>query len=437
MSISIGCEYTPGKLGFCVVDSFYQNFYHTGEYFLFVRNSDRFIYSDIPIYVINFNKAKSSLQYKVIRVRLPKCVKCACRNTWFDPVSGKLVHVIERLSTTENEQLYVCDIYYYNIAQFLESDFDEIVVEGKQKAFSLNWNGAQFDEIDHDFGFHDKDGTALIFKAFYNENDHPKCRVDILKLGDYNQILHSNSINLDLTESESLLKPSPAEYLSPGRIFFYDYIEDEVSGDEQTMLIHEYDFEGNLAYRYCIPKIPKENEIEFRNVRNATYVINFELRKMLERNTVQVLKLEKGKVFVVFQLEESRNSLAVPNQFDVIFDLTKRFDQWICLQRFRDSMGRLCWTFSLASLENRQKMLEITESGILKEYFVNWNMNEIARIFHSRDDKRLVFKISRRIISKNMTLKHMARMFVLTSFSEEYLSNQNLPQTLFEYLGIK
>ena len=75
------------------------------------------------------------------------------------------------------QQLHVCDIYYFNIAQFLEGDFDEIVVEGKEKAFSLYCKGTRFNEIDHDFGFYDKAGQALVFK---DENDHPKFRVDIV-----------------------------------------------------------------------------------------------------------------------------------------------------------------------------------------------------------------------------------------------------------------
>ena len=66
---------------------------------------------------------------------------------------------------------------------------------------------------------------------------------------------------------------------------------------------------------------------------------------------------------------------------------------------------------------------------------LNWNVREFA-ITYSNDG--FYFKISRiNEFGKNqMTLKQIARLAVLTSFSEEFLIQQNLPKSLFDYLGI-
>ena len=152
------------------------------------------------------------------------------------------------------------------------------------------------------------------------------------------------------------------------------------------------------------------------------------------------MKFEKEKVLTVIHIEESPNYVNIPNEYCYVFSIVKRFDQWIWPEIIEERGKPFGYTFSLTSLETKQKLIEILDldMGTLFDsvYFVNWNMNEIARTFCDRDDNS-IFKISRRTTSINMTLKQLSSMVVLSSFSEEYLSNQNLPSTLFEYMGMK
>ena len=190
-----------------------QDFYHTGEYFLIFQNKDhpfQHAKSDIRIFVIYFDTEQSCLQYKVLRIKFPECNNYKKRTTEFDPVGGKVVHVIKRHSKTENEsEDLVCDIYYVDMAEFLDFHLqnykvDELIIKPQAKDFSLSWNVQKFNVVNHVLGFRDKDARTLIFKAFYLNRSprlsgyDSKCRIDILRLGKQNQIYHSNSIDLDL-----------------------------------------------------------------------------------------------------------------------------------------------------------------------------------------------------------------------------------------------
>ena len=133
---------------------------------------------------------------------------------------------------------------------------------------------------------------------------------------------------------------------------------------------------------------------------------------------------------------ESVNYDKASGRIDALCPL-KRFDQYVWPFSVRVKRNRKHQSFSLISLENGQKLMEFIDfRGKRKTYSVNWNISEIGRTFYD-SNRNFIFKISRLTTSENMTLKHLARMAVLTSFGEDFLSNQNLPHTLFEYLGIK
>ena len=48
----------------------------------------------------------------------------------------------------------------------------------------------------------------------------------------------------------------------------------------------------------------------------------------------------------------------------------------------------------------------------------------------------LIFEISP-LKGYRSSLKHLSRLTVLTSFDPDFLANQNLPSSLFSYLGIE
>ena len=109
LSICLGYKFGVGNI-------IYQDFYHTGEYFLICRANNA--HSDFQIYVIYFDKEQSCLQYKLLLIKIPKQEKFNHRKTLFDPALGNVVHIIQRLVKTEiqKSQEIICDIYYLNIA---------------------------------------------------------------------------------------------------------------------------------------------------------------------------------------------------------------------------------------------------------------------------------------------------------------------------------
>ena len=445
LSITLGNE-LPLDDDFFIL---HQDFYHTGEYYLSFKNKNfpgENANIDIRIFVIHFDKELSCLQYKVLRIKFPECNNCKNRKTEFDPVGGKVVHVIKRHSKTENEcEELVCDIYYVDMAEFLDFHLqnykvDEVIIKPKAKDFSLSWNMQEFNFVDHVLGFCDKDTRTLIFKAFYTDISDPlsdyesKCRIDILKLGNQNQIYHSNSIDLNFVYGFSRCWKI---HVSPESIFCYvnmKYVDEETKLETRTLEIDEYDFKGNFISDYSVSK----NEglaADFKSIGNSTYLFLYPEEKGKKGN-IRLLKFEKGREVMVFHIEGS----AIDYKNCDVFCFMKRFDQWLLPQIIEERKEPPCYNFSLTNLETRQKLLQISDlrQRTLSpdyEYLVNWNMNEIARMFWD-DDDQYIFKISRRATPENVTLKHLARMTALTSFSEEYLSNQNLPQTLFQYLGI-
>ena len=190
MSISLGSEFTFD-------DEIYQDFYHTGEYFLICRSNSA--ESDISIFVTYFDKEQGRLQYKVLRLQVPLCSNYEDRTTTFDATGGKVIHAIQKRSEeTEHQQDLVCDIYYFDVSEFLEFDLKnhrvkELTIEAKAKAYSLNWNYNEFNNPEIESDFWDNGTRGLVFKASSNHN--LRCRVDILRFGNQNQIFHSNTIN--------------------------------------------------------------------------------------------------------------------------------------------------------------------------------------------------------------------------------------------------
>ena len=74
---------------------------------------------------------------------------------------------------------------------------------------------------------------------------------------------------------------------------------------------------------------------------------------------------------------------------------------------------------------------------------LNWNMKEfIYTGFHISNyeevgQDEMLIKVDNITFPNDISLKHFARLAVLTSFSEEEISKQNIPNSLFHYLGIE
>ena len=197
--------------------------------------------------------------------------------------------------------------------------------------------------------------------------------------------------------------------------------------------IHEYNYSGRLINSYSI-----ENDFlpcQFQYIDDATPVVTLFESNKLQDNFLRIVRLKDGKASVLAEFGDSVKSERASSDYKV-FKPLKRFGQFIWHFAIKENEMLQQHSYSITSLHNGQKLVELMDFGAKQlTYSVNWNISEIGRTFYD-SSQNFVFKISRRTTSENMTLKHLARMTVLTSFSEEFLSNRNLPQTLFEYLGI-
>ena len=250
-------------------------------------------------------------------------------------------------------------------------------------------------------------------------------------------MVHSNRILLGFAESIDLTKNWPRCFVVPDRIYFHADVEALDPRDENYVMglekIHEYNYSGRLINSYSI-----ENDFlpcQFQYIDDATPVVTLFESNKLQDNFLRIVRLKDGKASVLAEFGDSVKSERASSDYKV-FKPLKRFGQFIWHFAIKENEMLQQHSYSIASLQNGQKLLELMDFGTKQlTYSVNWNMSEIGRTFYD-SSQNFVFKISRRTTSENMTLKHLARMTVLTSFSEEFLSNRNLPQTLFEYLGI-
>ena len=441
-NIIIGDDFNPQK-------TYDQDFYHTGEYFLLFHNDDP--NSDIRVFVIYFDSEKSCLEYKVLRIQVPFYESYKTRTTIFDPVGGKVIHHVENLVTRDDKtQHFVYDLYYFNVGDFLDMNLrnyiiKEIIIKPKAKDVTLSWDWEEYNYIEHDFGFREKNETSLVIKAFYSERDDegrdigdfpPYCRIDIFKLLK-NGMLHSNRIDLDFEESIELTESWPRCHVTPDRIYFYGEIEVDDPKNERYIMglekVDEYDFNGNFLHSYSIPNMFLRGQLHY--IDDATHVFIYKHPIKLQDNFLRIVKLKEGKALAVSEFGDSVKYQKASANYEV-FEPLKRFGQFIWHFSIKKNEMLQQYSYSITSLSNGQKLLELMDFGGKQlTYSVNWNISEIGRTFYD-SNQNFVFKISRRKTPESFALKHLARMAVLTCFNEEYLSVQNLPKTLFEYLGV-
>ena len=87
-----------------------------------------------------------------------------------------------------------------------------------------------------------------------------------------------------------------------------------------------------------------------------------------------------------------------------------------------------------------KKILYEAEHGEkICDFDINWNMREIALWMESEGEKskdKSAFVRITRIAPQNISLKGMARLTCMKSFSEKHLKEE-LPKCLHNYIGLK
>lgn len=116
----------------------------------------------------------------------------------------------------------------------------------------------------------------------------------------------------------------------------------------------------------------------------------------------------------------------------------KRLDRFYICYDIYQSLGFFCKAIIFLNIETGEIHLEIPCSNNRYDSLaLNWNTTESAVAYVYRGYGFSHVDITKpKINHVDFTLKHIARMAVLTSHSKEYLSKLNLPKIIVEYLGM-
>ena len=171
--------------------------------------------------------------------------------------------------------------------------------------------------------------------------------------------------------------------------------------------------------------------------RNSLYILSFN-----DLYIDDCVKFEEGVVSSLTTIDERKYNYVEHSyqngNFVQFCGITKNLDRY--LLRFRVNERFYCARVIFVDLETQKILVESTLDVYLQRGYqnisLNWNMDEIGFVYF--DDGILHFKYSKSYSSfEKSSLKHISRLSVLTSFSSEYLSKQNLPKSLIEYLGLE
>eukprot|EP00111_Clytia_hemisphaerica_P020772 TCONS_00061253-protein len=164
------------------------------------------------------------------------------------------------------------------------------------------------------------------------------------------------------------------------------------------------------------------------------------------------LKKEDKKVIII-KFDPKSDNVILADEFDVslLASMDPQKPEKRLLNHPIKRFGRVvqpCHTvitpqnqiFSAIDLQSKQKLFQINDVKIsVSKYALNWNLMEIGVTFQPDDPEQLdemFFKIVNSNNS-NVTLKYLAVLAVLMSYSTLELRKLNLPVTLFGYLGIE
>ena len=141
------------------------------------------------------------------------------------------------------------------------------------------------------------------------------------------------------------------------------------------------------------------------------------------------------------------------NHFSIHHEPTKKLDQLLLPGSLREtkdgSMTRSTGYVTIDLMKKNQIIHEVirTSEKAWQSCSLNWNNEELGTIYFLKDegsdfnrDNVLFFDMTRsNILEKGCikSLKHLARLAVLTSLSYNQLLESNLPSSLVNYLGIE
>ena len=412
---------------------------------------------ELRVHVINFNQKQLTLEKKLIVIKTPVYKEhIAFRDTHFDALSGQIVHIVQR----RLEKKLVYDIYHINIVDFMKLDkFDKLnklAISLKEKDLKFVYITDRFNEVTCKmFPLNGNSETnALLLTAFYSEETgegsgsdddsstgiyHPRACLDIVHLKG-GKIWFVRKILIKFEEMPGFLtSTTPYTHFTEKGILFYQETCDEMKN--KTLSVQEFDCKGKHKFSYVIPY----PGMVYCFQTYGSYIFLYAKQKSQNPRSVDLIKLEEGQIKTI---EKINDALIFPgnpsdNFWYRLKPSFKRFDRVLLPIH---ATKRNYNNFTTMDLTSKQKVTEITDFGLFSpKCRLNWNINEIGMTFFYNNDTfdenfrgKMYFKIYRSSLTNEMlSLKHLARLAVLTNFSEGYLVKQNLPPSLFNYLCVK
>ncbi|XP_066911504.1 uncharacterized protein [Clytia hemisphaerica] len=392
-----------------------QGFYGSGKYYLWLQDYYKNNDGIIVVHIIDFNKEELKYERKKLRIKIPETEGSSKRNSELDFMSGKLVHTVERALKKKGKKELVLEIYYINMVDFINmDDFDEITIQKKKSDLRIIYDSEQYNELVFNLYNHhcQKETLVLSCQAFQAEER------------ENHQIIVSNQVCLDfvhITSNKLLLNkrvivnlkatPGFLDYVSVphvhcngDRILFYQETED---GEKEILSIQEFDCDG--------------------------------MKSDVRKNRVRFVELKDGEMKLVdsdriFFGEPWRGlSYRLKTSF-------RRLDRRLLPTYTYTSGKKLFHQFTTYDFKTKEKVTEVFDFGLRNpSYSVNWNIFDIGMTYSDKTfHGNVFFKLCRsKTRSKDLSLKHFSRFVVLTNFTEDYLLNQNLPSSVFKYLGIQ
>ena len=323
-----------------------------------------------------------------------------------------------------------------------------MIEEDQKPDLTLKYSDEEsYKEVRFDYQCRDRDVTTLLVHALNwfpdsdgNENtvegQHvlSECRVDLVHSSN-GKIWHSRKVLLDLSVCHLPDWGNIDLFLTRSKIYVHGTIGDMV------FKAFEFDFNGKYITSYTA-NAPDNAFPVLNSFRGTMHYWSQTTDSDSEFQSHRLLKFKNGKVEIlaVWDDDTLNRDFFGPHKSEKSYfyhdGIVTRLGHLLSHSRiFRDN--GLC-EFRFVDLKTKQTFIEfeVPDNPMSNGKFdLNSNGREFSILYY---DDQLLLKISRTKILRTdqMTLKQYAKLAVLTSFSEEYLIQQNLPNTLFEYLGI-
>ena len=346
------------------------------------------------------------------------------------------------------------NIYSYHIIDWFEQNRGNNLIMGPKSSPDLSfvYDVKEFNQVSYRGLSIPSTEKTLIFSAFYL----PTSEEARNGMSSFPRRLCLDFVNIELQQikwEKRLvidIDAPPTEFLTflPVRRFTKDKILFQRTCYENNVMkmkMLEYDYTGKFLYSYTI-EYPDSWENLFECIKKSNLVLLFPEETKLEDLEIRVIKLDKGKTELVKEIKGivSTNGEGEMGKDYYIQNLVRKLDHLLVPVesegKVEDVFHSEYMTIDLISKQVVHKVVSYNKA--CQTYSLNWNSEEIGITYTVEDsDSTLFFKMERNAIvegkDKMASLKHLARLAVLTSFSYNQLMEFNLPLSLFDYLGIE